>query len=619
MSNNDEKTSQALIEIRETRFILMHLKEEWEMAEKNLAKRKSLMLGHFSAASITILLGICLLLISKYNFFDKISTIVTSSITTSGSILVLIRALLNKASANKDNITKVIREIKSGEKAENIPELIDLDKDELKILKIERHQNYIKFLSRINYLIRLERKYGIWFVILMSLFILILASITILVNVSSIYFPLPNLSQYFAEGIIACGILWLINIILSHLTSFYENMSNWHWKSADINGNMNLEGGLFRIFLFIAIIPGLILLAPISIFYMLMKRTYIIDEDARDNIDENKVDNGNKVDDENKVDNGNKVDDENKVDNGNKVDDENKVDNGNKVDDENKVDNGNKVDDELFIINGNKVDDELFKFAMIIAKKITDTFNEDKDVKEENKCKPNVNEGLKCSEDDNKESERKENVDKDDSDKFNTNKTKENNNEAMEHNVKEENKSKSKDVNEELKCPKAVNKELECMGIVVKDEFDLFETFKTTNDDEAMKLAIKIINKNCNFKVYLNRHDKKFFSFRKIYRHNIKEHFWELFKKVIFRKKSMLIFKIEDIKLTKKHKLELRRLLCGLEYNKKLIMKKLNDYAKKENEQQKSSDSADEKNKSSDDEKNKSSDSAKGEQQQTKK
>ncbi|CAG8839851.1 39578_t:CDS:2, partial [Gigaspora margarita] len=270
MSNDGEIKRQENIRIREKNFILKHLKEEWETAEKNLARRKSLMLGHISAASITILIGICLLLISKYNFVNKISTIVTSSITASGGILALIVAILNKASANKENITKFIEVVKFGEKAENTPDLIDMCEDELKFLKTERHENYIKFLSRINYLIRLEKRYSIWFVILMSLFVIILAIITILVSVSLINIPLPNLSQYLAEAIITRGILWLINIILSHLIGFYETVSNWNWKSACYDGNMT-----------IALIPGSILFAPISIFYMRMKRTYVMDDHAR--------------------------------------------------------------------------------------------------------------------------------------------------------------------------------------------------------------------------------------------------------------------------------------------------------------------------------------------------
>ncbi|KAF0468318.1 hypothetical protein F8M41_025836 [Gigaspora margarita] len=175
--------------------------------------------------------------------------------------------------------------------------------------------------------------------------------------------------------------------------------------------------------------------------------------------------------------------------------------------------------------------------------------------------------------------------------------------------------------------PNAVNEELEelnRMGFVVKDIIGIFKTFKTTNDDEAMMLAIKIINKNFNFKEYLTKHDKKSFSFRKIYRHDIKEHFWELFKKVVFRIQSDLIFKIEDIKLTKKHKHEIRRLLCGLENHRHLIMEKSPDSAK---EEKTPSDPAEEKHKSSDpangaqqspdpaEEEHQSSDSAKGAQQ----
>ncbi|RIB17104.1 hypothetical protein C2G38_2314796 [Gigaspora rosea] len=674
----------------------MHLKEEWEMAEQNLAKRKSLMLGHVSAALITIFIGICLLFISKYNFANKILTTVTSSITASGGILALITTLYNKASANKANITKFIEAMKSVEKAENIPGLINMDENYWKILKTERHENYIKFLSRINYLIRLEKKYGIWFGILMSLFIIILAGITFLENVSSLDFHMPNLSHYLAGGIIACGGLWLVNIILTHMIEIYETVSNWHWKSAYYNKTMGFEEYRTEnddVTFFGAEIDAKLVLRVVLMLNELTKYPPIEDnlkmmqnnelstqnfckfciirkkkhstciekkkrstgiEKVNTYLKENELEKGEKIilyrivvilaekfkeiiekiiDDLDKEivnleyfkenpkcakklakiisENIINIDtliimlakelkpfskqykktlvikniENNKINfhkcnfksgepeefvitfpeiesrkraifslgkNSDKI-----IEINMKFDDDkdnpatthkitiNPASKDAKSSKVIYMEKGDIKDIKFFESAMNIAKKIT--FNDDvKDIKDnEHGSNADINKPNAVSQ------------------KLEESKS---------------NEIKGEDVNKELE-------ELIRMVSDVKDGIDIFvNNFKTENDDEAMKLIIKIINKDYNFEENLTKHDKKSFSFRKIYRHNIKENFGDLFKKVILRIKSDFIFKIEDINLTKKHKYEIRRLLCGLEYNKQLIMKKLPDSGKEEPE-----------------------------------
>ncbi|CAG8518479.1 21704_t:CDS:2 [Dentiscutata erythropus] len=277
-----EFTSDDLKIIREKKFTIMMLKEEWERTEKRLVKRKSLMLAHISASSLTILVCICLLIILKYNASNKILNIVASSVTAGGGILALIKAIIDKVSVNKDSIAKVIQVVKNDGNLDKI-ELINMKDEELRYLPTERHKNYIKFLGRINWLIGLEGKIGIWFVIIMSLFIIILAVITFLVSISPVVIPLPNLSQHLAGGIIVSGTLWFTATVLSRWIKFFEVMSNVNWKSGDIGKDKSI---VFRIFLFITILPALLLsipfVVPLSIHYLVMQRTYVLEQDIYD-------------------------------------------------------------------------------------------------------------------------------------------------------------------------------------------------------------------------------------------------------------------------------------------------------------------------------------------------
>ncbi|CAG8627823.1 17370_t:CDS:2 [Cetraspora pellucida] len=127
----------------------MRLKEEWELARKNLINRESLMLENIAAASLTQQIKIAL-----QKFFKVIKI----------------------------------------DGKEGSHELINIEDKELKDLKTERHENYINFLTRINYLIKLEKRIGVWFAILMSLLVVVLAIITIFVSVSPVDIHFPNLT-----------------------------------------------------------------------------------------------------------------------------------------------------------------------------------------------------------------------------------------------------------------------------------------------------------------------------------------------------------------------------------------------------------------------------------------
>ncbi|CAG8492291.1 4510_t:CDS:2, partial [Scutellospora calospora] len=499
----------------------MNLQEEWEMAEKNLARRKSLMLAHISVSSLTILIGICLLLILKYNASNKILNIVTSSITATGGVLALIKAIADKAA---DNIKKFTNTIKfNGKEKENIPALINMKDEELKNLKTERHENYIKFLTRINYLIRLEKKFGVC-----------------PVNIS-----FPNIAQYADIGIIVSGTLWFINIILSHMIKLYDVVSNLHWGSADdrstddrrmgFNGrtyvlNKDVNEAYFgeyrtgnddvtffgteieaKLILRLALANAIIICGKINddketLLEILFKdvkgenpsktsacKTYVFEIHKKEDKTEDKTD---------------------------------------KVFEIYKNESEAEPYDTISIDN---------KVTIKIISKIESADNKSIDDKVKNKISNKESAGNKSC------------------DEVSIN-------DKAEITIKLNQGSKTfynkeKPINKEfLKSAMKIAKDIIPNKFQLGNDDEAIEKFRTENDDEAMKLALKIMDKHCDFNLYLTKHNKKFFSFRKIYRFEVSRS--ELFKKLILRMETdNLIFKIEDIKLTKRHKREIRRLL----------------------------------------------------------
>ncbi|CAG8737687.1 5635_t:CDS:2 [Gigaspora margarita] len=554
---------------REKKFIILSLKEEWEKAEKSLAKRKTLSLVHASIASLTIIIGTFLFLIFEYNATNKILIIVTSSVTASGGILTLIKAVADKASTNNENVTKMIQALKFDGK-EDILTLVAMEKNELKELKMERHENYIKFLNRINFLIGLENKFGILFAIVMSLFIVNLAVFSIFENANpqNINIPLPKFDRILTVDIIVSGVVWLINILLSNLIEFYELVANFHWGSFDDKKGymrIGLQGFLFRIFLAITHVPLSILLAPLSIYYWLMKRIYVLEKEKvydayfgefktkNDDVTffgtemdtklilvlvcilkfgwKNKFDRENpKEKDWHNICDIGKYLHENEIGNDKiiiyhrlivilatrflGIIDEKDIDLIEKSNVDSKFNfkleldpinfnlklyhdkNSDVISDEISAITVEIVVDNYIKtvvnkklaIATIIAKKIIsgEDIDEIKDIDE------------------------KKNIDE-----------KEDTNVLVEVND-------FIDVINALKLIQNVGKNEAIKQIEIISEF---EKYKTENDDEAMKIVMKIIEKN-----------------------------------LVLRRESKIRFKIEDIELTKRHKQEIKRLLCGLEH-----------------------------------------------------
>ncbi|CAG8507434.1 983_t:CDS:2 [Cetraspora pellucida] len=542
MSTTEIKLSgDDLKRIREKKFILMRLKEEWEMAGHNLVNRKSLMLGHVAAASLTVLIGISLLVILEYNATNKVIKIAISSVTAAGGVLALIIAIKDKAAANKDYITKILQVMKN-DGNEGSHELITIEENELIDLKTERHENYIKFLIRINYLIRLEKRFGVWFVILMSLLVIVLAIITILVSVSPVDLPFPNLSIYLAIGIIISGAVWLINIILSHLIELFEIASNIHWESADVIDDY----------------------APIALFYLIMKRTYVVTEDVNETyFGEFRTGNddvtffGTEIDARPILELVMLLDKKFRETSVHEIRHENVeiiVKSINEMDKEKIIElinilvrkpggtvvmlaerfkdiidkiiskfEPNHDDIKKFIssIDKDELDKdilfEIFKYEITRNKKLSKLIDLAMTVAKEMISKNQSNLA--------KSQEKKV---------FDIYKKHKPSNRHEALNLKESEQEFSELCKEYTKA----NDEDEAIINSYKQYIThIYDTYKTENDDEAMKLVIKIIEKNCNFNEYLTKHNKKFLSFRKIYRYDIKENFWKLFKKMTFKNK----------------------------------------------------------------------------------
>ncbi|RIB10395.1 hypothetical protein C2G38_2106176 [Gigaspora rosea] len=174
--------------------------------------------------------------------------------------------------SNRERITKVItvEEIP-------LPKTTDLQECDWKSLRIERHQNYLKFLKRINHLIKLEKRLGVWFAIITALYVIILAIISILFSINSDNLSSPFNVQYLSISIFVIGILWLINIILSHYEGLFQFLKNINWGYLDKSNN-KLDIYCYKICFAILYIPTILLFAPLACYYKLMNRTYLINE-----------------------------------------------------------------------------------------------------------------------------------------------------------------------------------------------------------------------------------------------------------------------------------------------------------------------------------------------------
>ncbi|KAF0380387.1 hypothetical protein F8M41_012176 [Gigaspora margarita] len=233
MSHSQNKNTQTSvlsdddkIKIRENKFILMTLKEEWEKAEKSIALRKSLLIGHLSIAFLIIIIGVVLYFIEKYNATNQVSKILVSSITAAGGVLVLIKAFGERLASNRARITKIIT-------VEDIPLPKTTDLQE--------------------------------------------SIISILFSINSYNLSSPYNVQYLTISIIVIGVLWLINIILSHYEGLFQFLKNISWGYLDkTNNKLNIY--CYKICFTILYIPTILLFAPLAAYYKLMNRTYLINE-----------------------------------------------------------------------------------------------------------------------------------------------------------------------------------------------------------------------------------------------------------------------------------------------------------------------------------------------------
>ncbi|CAG8534112.1 11556_t:CDS:2 [Dentiscutata heterogama] len=240
-------------DVQEKKYILMTLKEEWEITEKNLAARRSLTIAHLAVSIITIIIGVFLLLIEQRKNTDKIINIVTSGVTATGGILALIKIIGEHVMSNKDNIKTLIQATR----------------------------------TRINALIKRERDIGILFAILASCYVIVLATISILINIGYIDRTSTNADRYLALSIIFIGGAWFMNIGLSTCERFVEYACNIHWGVMDLDDPINLDnldhydirfkGICWRIGFAILFIPMIFLIGPLSNYYFLMQRMYLIE------------------------------------------------------------------------------------------------------------------------------------------------------------------------------------------------------------------------------------------------------------------------------------------------------------------------------------------------------
>ncbi|CAG8485168.1 23381_t:CDS:1 [Dentiscutata erythropus] len=280
--------SENMNDVQEKKYILMTLKEEWEKTEKNLAARRNLTIAHLVVSIITIIIGVFLLLIEQRKNTDKIMNIVTSGVTATGGILALIKIIGEYAMSNKENIKTLIqatRTVNNGDVF--IPMLISISDNHLKQISTKDHKLYLEFLKRINALVRRERDIGILLAILASCYVIVLATISILINIGYVDRTSTDADRYLALSIIFIGGAWFTNIALATCERFIEYACNIHWGVMDLDDPNNLDnldhydirfkGICWRIGFAILFIPMIFLIGPLSNYYFLMQRMYLIE------------------------------------------------------------------------------------------------------------------------------------------------------------------------------------------------------------------------------------------------------------------------------------------------------------------------------------------------------
>ncbi|RIB25123.1 hypothetical protein C2G38_2031332 [Gigaspora rosea] len=283
------------MELQKRKFNMMKLKEEWEVAEKRLKRRKNLILLNIVASLIALLLGAMLVYIEVERLANTTFRIITSSVAGTGAILSLLNVIYERLRSNEDSIKELIKATKIIDSDQKfVPLLIGIP-DELLTEKLDKDcQKYLKFLERINELIKEEKKINATFIVLTSFYIIITSVISILINVDII----PHNSKYddliLAISIIVIGWKWFTITILSKFERTFEKWVNYSLKP---------QGGLCGAFYFclitvfvapIAQVIFIVILKPSRIYYCLSKRLYLVNrydsDDSNRNIDLEKVD-----------------------------------------------------------------------------------------------------------------------------------------------------------------------------------------------------------------------------------------------------------------------------------------------------------------------------------------
>ncbi|PKY23085.1 hypothetical protein RhiirB3_386929 [Rhizophagus irregularis] len=552
-------------EDRKKLFVLLSMKEEWNKAETNLARRTNLMITHLSIAIITIFIGVCLFLLAKYNNTNKILKITLPSLTGISGVLVLVSSFMEKFKLSKNNSTNLLQII-IDKTDETIPTLMKIPKDEFKELPIERHKNYESFLRRINYLIYLEKKFGIGFSILMSLYVIILAIISILLSTNLIDSSWRYADYFLAINIIAIGIVWVINIVLSYCVKLYEKIINLN--------NIPIK--------FISI-PILILFIPLAIYYRLLKRTYLIEKDDYETyFGKYNTENDDVTFFGTEVEAKLVLNLVLKLLKYEETDDEIKKylikDLQNKVTRTCSCKEIEIKDDEYlcrkikkYLMKNKMNDEENIKISAILAGRLIELIEKLETRNGKNHEDINIDELINKI-----------------SGKLKTNEKSSNGN-GKNHGDKEisggaliEDWEKVPTDDKILKyfventenetLMKAYLMALKFKNPKYSNDKDVkdYKKYHTQNDDEIIKLAMKIIKKKI-YRRYL-RNDMKYFNFKKIYRYTAnddfkyfnREDFMNRIIKFLFLN-NKIILKLEPIELTRKHKYEIKRLLSGLD------------------------------------------------------
>ncbi|KAF0520802.1 hypothetical protein F8M41_016086 [Gigaspora margarita] len=289
MSNIDK------LELQKRKFNIMKLKEEWEVAEKRLKGRKNLVMLNIVASLIVLFLGAILIYIEVNHLANTTFRIITSSLAGVGAILSLLNVIYGRLKSNEVSIKELAKAAKVVESDKKfVPHLIGIPDELLINDDLDNEcQKYLKFLERINELIKEEKKINAIFIVLTSFYIITTSAISILINMDII----PHNSKYddliLAISIIVIG--WKL-FIITMSSKFERTFEKWP------NYSLKPQEGPCSAFYFclitalVAPITQAILavwLKPSGIYYCFSKRLYLVNrfDSEGKNIDlENDVD-----------------------------------------------------------------------------------------------------------------------------------------------------------------------------------------------------------------------------------------------------------------------------------------------------------------------------------------